>query len=208
MGYTRPKDLSHRYHHLAPLTFSPYPRQTFRYTPLLPLLVSPSLYHPILGKILLSIISLSIPVLLRLNVSDRRAPASTLHSPPAPFWATHLVWTLNPFVLNITTRGSPEAVIVFLVVLTLALLRLSDAWMPPASPKNASGVRCGSQRYADASAAIFALAISYKIYPVIYVPAIWHFLRRQHGLLGMGIWRFGIVTAATLAAVNGALWSM
>lgn len=199
---------------------SPYRRQTFRYTPLLPLLTSPSLIHPLLGKILLSLISLSIPLLLLCepHPTSQAGPKSSYTA--APFWATHLVWTLNPFVLSITTRGSPEAIIVFLVVLTLTLLRLSTSSRsinghspsardgPSRSVVVSKATGSTGQGYEDAAAVAFALAISYKIYPIIYAPAFWAFLRHRHGLLGAGIWRFGIITAVSLAIINGALYAM
>lgn len=48
--------------------------------------------------------------------------------------------------------------------------------------------------------------MSYKIFPVIYFPAVWTALARRHGWFGLPVWRFGAVTAITLIAVNGALW--
>ena len=110
---------------------------------------------------------------------------------------THLLWTLNPFVLNITTRGSPEATIVLLVVLTLYCLRKSD-----------HSVGVDKARWESLTAVTWALSISWKIYPVIYGVAIWAHLSKRHGLFGWPVWRFGLVALATFAAVNGVLWSM
>ncbi|WWD16022.1 hypothetical protein CI109_100447 [Kwoniella shandongensis] len=155
----------------------PYERATFRYTPLLPLFLSPTLLHPLLGKLLLALTSLSIPPLLL-------TPSS-----PATFWPTHLLWTLNPFVLNITTRGSPEAIICLLVVLVIySLQRKRDTW---------AGVALG-------------LAVSWKLYPFIYVASVWTYLakRRRYGWLGKEVWKFGFVTAGTVVVVNGLLWSI
>ena len=58
------------------------------------------------------------------------------------------------------------------------------------------------------AAVTLAIAISWKIYPVIYVPAIWALLASRHGWLGGDVWWFGTVTLGTLVLVNGALWSM
>lgn len=59
-----------------------------------------------------------------------------------------------------------------------------------------------------AAAALFALAVSFKIYPIIYTPAIWSALSRRHGWLGYGVCRFGVVAASTMLVLNGALWLM
>ncbi|WWC69321.1 uncharacterized protein I206_103259 [Kwoniella pini CBS 10737] len=155
----------------------PYERSTFRYTPLLPLLISPSLIHPLIGRFILVAISLIIPsLLLAFPVSSRPG-----------FWTTHLIWTLNPFVLNINTRGSPESIICLFVILTLYCIRKGK--------ENLAAMWLG-------------ISISWKIYPLIYVPAIWSLLSRKYGWFGKGVWRFGFVTGLTLLCVNGLLWSI
>jgi phosphatidylinositol glycan class M len=102
-------------------------------------------------------------------------------------------------VLNITTRGSPEAIIVLIVVACFACLRTADVL--------GTGTRDHAAREAWA-AVLFALAVSFKIYPVIYTPTIWALLRARHGLFGKGVWQFGVITAMSLACINGALWLM
>ncbi|AAW41613.1 conserved hypothetical protein [Cryptococcus deneoformans JEC21] len=161
----------------------PYDRATFRYTPLLPLFLSPALIHPLLGKCLLALPSLLIPLLL-LTGPD-----------PAPFWPTHLLWTINPFVLSITTRGSPEAAICFLVVTLHYFLRLGSR----NEKKGAGETR---------AAIVLALAVSWKIYPAIYIPAIWKELSARWGWFGMRVWRFGLIVASSFVLINGALWSI
>ncbi|OWZ79846.1 phosphatidylinositol glycan, class M [Cryptococcus neoformans Bt85] len=161
----------------------PYDRATFRYTPLLPLFLSPALIHPLLGKSLLALPSLLVPLLL-LTGPD-----------PAPFWPTHLLWTINPFVLSITTRGSPEAAICFLVIALHYCLRLG-------SENKTKGA--GETR----AAIMLALAVSWKIYPAIYIPAIWKELSTRWGWLGVRVWRFGFIAASSFILINGALWSI
>ena len=110
----------------------------------------------------------------------------------------HLIWTLNPFVLNITTRGSPEAIICLLAVMLLFALE-----------RAISSTRAVSrQGWEDRAAVCLALGASYKIYPVIYVPTIWASLSGTHGWLGLAVWRFGLVTLVTFVLINGALWLM
>ncbi|EIW69383.1 hypothetical protein TREMEDRAFT_30675 [Tremella mesenterica DSM 1558] len=166
---------------------NPYERATFRYTPLLPLLLSPSILHPFLGKLILVVASLIIPILL-LRLNQIRNPL---------FWPTHLIWTLNPFVLNITTRGSPEAIICLLV--TALLFSLKSAESTSLSKDRSRPTR---------AAVLLALAVSYKIYPLIYVPTIWATLARRYGWFGWGVWRFGMVTLISMIIVNGLLWSI
>lgn len=118
----------------------------------------------------------------------------------APETATHVVWTLNPFVMNITTRGSPEAIIALLVVMILLCLRNAGR----AQPTHFDLIVV----WETFAAVALALAISWKIYPVIYIPAIWATLARRWGWLGGEVWWFGAVTAGTFGIVNWWLWSM
>ena len=170
---------------------SPYQRQTFRYTPLLPLVLSPALIHPLLGKLTLSVLSLLVPVVL---LSQPRPPKRTL---------VHALWTLNPLVINITTRGSPEAIILLLVVGALAALKRSEVRQDGQSfsPRQ-------RRKWEGITALIYAAAISWKIYPIIYAPAIWAHLGRTHGWLGWGVWRFGLITLFGLLCINLPLWAM
>lgn len=179
--------------------------------------MSPSLVQPLLGKLLLTIISLCVPLLLLWDPRASQHPFSDdADSRPAGFWPTHLLWTLNPFVMNITTRGSPEAVIVLLVIATLACLRAAEAAHQQRLANVRATPRAERVRIEDGrttkweirAAVLLALAVSYKIYPAIYVPPIWSVLARRHGWLGLGVWRFGLVAATTVLAVNGVLWSM
>lgn len=153
---------------------SPYERATFRYTPLLPVLLSPVHVHPLLGKVILSIFSLCVPSLLL---------APPLSSSP---FATHLIWSLNPMVLNITTRGSSEAILSVIVVGALSLfLRGKET----------------------AAAVVWAFAVHWKVYPVVYVTSLWACLGRC-GWFGTRVWKFAFVSASTFAALTLLCWSM
>jgi phosphatidylinositol glycan class M len=114
----------------------------------------------------------------------------------APFWPTHL-WTLNPFVLNITTRGSPESIIVVLVVMLVLCLKNSNRALNPDE----------KVVWETFAAITLGLAISWKIYPIIYVPAIWALLASRYGWLGGEVWS-GTATLGGLLLINGSLWSM
>jgi len=100
-------------------------------------------------------------------------------------------------VLNITTRGSPEATIVFFVVLTLYCLRKAD--------RNIGRIRATWESLAAVS---WAGGISWKIYPIIYGITIWTHLSSKYGYFGWPVWRFGITALIAFVAINGALWSM
>ncbi|EGN93290.1 glycosyltransferase family 50 protein [Serpula lacrymans var. lacrymans S7.3] len=143
----------------------PYARETYRYTPLLALLLTPNRWiHPSFGKYLFAACDLLNGVLiykLLISVvlpSTVREPAKAesesdnptvkvteaLHARATLFAATHL---LDPLVFTISTRGSSESLLATLVLLTL-FSTLTARW--------------------DAAAFLLGLSTHWKIYPVIY----------------------------------------
>lgn len=103
--------------------------------------------------------------------------------------STHLLWTLNPMILNINTRGSSEVVLATLVLGALVLLKKGNL------------VTAGS---------VWALSVHWKLYPIIFAASIWRFLSVKNG----GKWvtasmiRFGLASAACMGVLTGVCWSM
>lgn len=124
--------------------FSPYLRDTYRYTPLLAwLLVPTTIWFPfgkilfILGDLIAGILMMKIFV--SMGISQLQA-----------CWYV-AVWLLNPMVSVISTRGSSEG-----------LLGAMIMWMAWA---------VYTRRYFQAGLAA-GLAIHFKLYPIMYVPTI------------------------------------
>ncbi|KAL1757180.1 glycosyltransferase family 50 protein [Schizophyllum commune] len=128
---------------------SPSADNTYRYTPLLAFLLLPNEWlHPSFGKYLFAACDIFNGIIIyRLLCSEVLASATgktidvsalTLYS------ATHL---LNPMVFSISTRGSSEAVLSTLVLLTL-YAALKRRW--------------------DAAAALLGVSTHWKIYPFVY----------------------------------------
>ncbi|KAF8557284.1 glycosyltransferase family 50 protein [Imleria badia] len=154
---------------LSLIVGNPYNRETYRYTPLLALLLFPNeLIHASFGKYLFAACDLVNGVLIyRLLLTSvlSRPPTSNDTKPldekrqsgdaentrtaDAKAWATFLAAThlLNPFVFSISTRGSSESILCTLVLLTL-YYALHRRW--------------------DAAAVMLGISTHWKIYPVIY----------------------------------------
>ncbi|KJA26980.1 glycosyltransferase family 50 protein [Hypholoma sublateritium FD-334 SS-4] len=139
----------------------PYTRETYRYTPLLALLVTPNGWlHPSFGKYLFALCDLINGVLIYQLLKADILPAALAPvseksngSGPSPgaierqatiYSAIHL---LNPLVFSISTRGSSESVLSFLVLLTL-YAAMKGRW--------------------DSAAILLGLSTHWKIYPIIY----------------------------------------
>lgn len=171
---------------------SPYTRATYRYTPLLagllsPVHVLPAPIGPIFGKLLFSFVSsFTIPnLLLRLAVAEGQ-PATTTTTTT---WLIHGIWTLNPIILNINTRGSSEALLVVLVLGALVAMRE------------------GRMR---TCAVLWATSIHWKLYPVIYASSIFMVLHRMDGGV---FWtrrkvEFGAWSVGTMVGLSGLCWAM
>lgn len=123
---------------------SPYDRATFRYSPLMAYLLIPNvLLHRCWGKVLFSVADLVVGKSLESILSRQGLPA-----PQALQYAS--LWMLNPLSINVSTRGSFDAVTIALVLgATSALLADSVVW----------------------AAIAFGIVVHMRLYPIIYAPA-------------------------------------
>lgn len=173
---------------------SPYTRATYRYTPLLAVLLSPihilpTPLGPIIGKVLFSVVSsFTIPtLLLRLTNAERRNVDAKNCS--TPNWLIHGIWTLNPIILNINTRGSSEALLVVLVLGALVALR---------------------EGMLRTCAVLWGASIHWKLYPVIYATSILMVLQ-QMDRGRFWTWRkfeFGLWSGGTVLGLSVICWLM
>lgn len=168
---------------------SPYERETYRYTPILAFMMIPNhIINYNFGKVLLSIIDvlvgLLIEILLNIQNSNKKfnkekqtinnredneisktnkvSSSSNLNLfkffysyIDNPYAYTSLIYLYNPFTINICTRGSADCIITFLVILSLILIELGLFSL--------AGI-------------IYGFAVHFKIYPIIYAPALYLYL--------------------------------
>ncbi|KAF8891347.1 glycosyltransferase family 50 protein [Infundibulicybe gibba] len=161
----------------------PYSRETYRYTPLLALLLTPNAWlHPSFGKYLFAacdiINGMIIHQLLATELSHDNQVLATLYS------AIHL---LNPLVFSISTRGSSESVLSLFVLLTL-YAALKGRW--------------------DAAAVMLGVSTHWKIYPVVYGVACLGVIGSESGKKGLGAlvnrksMRFAFLSAGTFCLLG------
>jgi len=136
--------------------FSPYTRETYRYTPLLALLLTPNGWlHPSFGKYLFSLCDILNGILIYQLLKTEILPRTSSLKPSSSggmdidrlatlLSAVHL---LNPLVFSISTRGSSEALLSLFVLSTL-YAALKEKW--------------------DLCATFLGLSTHWKIYPLIY----------------------------------------
>ena len=170
---------------------SPYTRETYRYTPLLALLLAPNEWlHPSFGKymfaacdilngILIFKLLLSVILPSLLSIKSEQEETATLYA------SLHL---LNPLVFTISTRGSSESILTSLVLLTL-YYALSDRW--------------------DMAALLLGLSTHWKVFPAIYgvgcLGVIGHGRQPRQGgfrgwvgtIVNAKTLRFGVISAGT-----------
>ncbi|KIM21618.1 glycosyltransferase family 50 protein [Serendipita vermifera MAFF 305830] len=141
----------------------PYTRATYRYTPLLALLLAPNEWiHPTFGKILFSLSDVLIGILLRrLQTAPSKGSHTALRGSPSSKWIARglnrdeivltVIWMLNPLPANISTRGSAESLLGLMVIATL-YFALQKRW--------------------TLCATLLGLSIHWKIYPIIYLSSL------------------------------------
>ncbi|KAG2157250.1 glycosyltransferase family 50 protein [Suillus clintonianus] len=199
---------------LAPRSFTvgdPYTRKTYRYTPLLAILLLPNEYlHPSFGKYLFAACDLINGVLIYKILMSHILPYTKSLAPNVSaknserfmrahatlLAATHL---LNPLVFTISTRGSSEAILCTFVLLTL--------FYALEGRQNAAAVMLG-------------LSAHWKIYPIIYgvscVSAItsqraygkgWGFAYLRH-VVGRQALCFTLLSAGTFIVLGATCYAM
>lgn len=196
---------------------SPYMRETYRYTPLLALLLTPNEWlHPAYGKCLFAIFDLFAGTILydilvrhllpregevtktsvdtpkpssqSVDVPATEPQSMKLHQRATLLTATHL---LNPLVIGISTRGSSESVLLLLVLLALRAA-CAGRW--------------------DAAACLIGVGTHWKIHPAVYGVACVRALgAREQGVSkifnGKSV-RFGIVAAGTFGLLGAAMYAV
>ncbi|WAQ88462.1 hypothetical protein PtA15_9A589 [Puccinia triticina] len=160
---------------------SPYDRATYRYTPLLALILTPNEFiHPCWGKALFGIADLLIGTMLYRLCPSHNAASS--HGR-----LVCLIWLLNPFVMNFSTRGSSESL---LGVVIIGFLYSAE------------------RKKWDAAAVLLGVAVHLKIYPFIYATAVWARLgghaHSRFGWLSINRsqFRFGAISLTAFSLLN------
>jgi len=134
---------------------SPYSRHTYRYSPLLAYLMLPNItWSPNVGKLLFVLFDIFAGYLIY-NIVKNDVEAQENRARLAS-----CMWLYNPLVMNVSTRGSAESVIVALVLLTIHLYQ---------------------QKVFILTGLMYGLAIHMKIYPIIYCLSLYLPLTNETG---------------------------
>ncbi|KAI6196973.1 GPI mannosyltransferase 1 [Aphelenchoides besseyi] len=143
---------------------SPFDRATYRYSPILAFMLWPNAIYQEFGKVLFCSIDILTGWLLfsiensRINDDKTREKLKTSLS---------IFWLFNPFIAIISSRGNADTVVCAAVSLVLWLLV--------------------SKRWILAAIAHGLLAIHLKIYPIIYLPAV--FISLSSVSIKLTIWQ-------------------
>ncbi|XP_041375597.1 GPI mannosyltransferase 1-like [Gigantopelta aegis] len=132
---------------------SPYERSTYRYTPLLAYILLPNMWTPVFGKLLFVFFDILTGILIN------RLLHSTGCSAKMAAICSNL-WLLNPLTMTVSCRGNAESLMSFLVILTLLMLHHQQTFV---------------------AAVTYAIAVHFKIYPVVYALPIYLLLGRGGG---------------------------
>ncbi|XP_067932156.1 GPI mannosyltransferase 1-like [Watersipora subatra] len=114
----------------------------------------PNVYiHPLFGKMLFSFMDLVLGYLIYRILEMRRVNSSI-----SSLCAT--VWVFNPLPIVVSTRGNAESVLSCMVVGVIYLLMKKQNVL---------------------AATLFAVAVHFKVYPMIYAPSIYLLVNEQYG---------------------------
>lgn len=134
---------------------SPYDRSTYRYSPLLALILIPNVtLHGAWGKLLFSCCDLLVAGLIASTLTRQGYSRSGVS-------AAVMSWLFNPFTFTISTRGSCD---VLAALLLLSIMRLLLSRSRLAMPS---------------AAVLFGLVVHLRVYPIIYALSIVFFLAHR-----------------------------
>lgn len=135
---------------------SPYERHTYRYTPLLAMLMLPNvLVHHDFGKILFSLVDVLVAKITRKILISQNFKQQTAN-------LCALLWLYNPLAIVISTRGNADSLAVYLVLWTLYLLQNDHVVM--------AGI-------------IHGLSIHFRLYPIAFSLAMYLYLQEKNIIL-------------------------
>jgi len=132
---------------------SPFLRETYRYTPLLAILLSPNIFlFYSFGKVIFVICDVLCGVLIReiLLLRGINGSLSLLCS---------AIWLLNPVTATVSSRGNAEPLITGLILMTIYLLLIKRTGLAAIS---------------------YGLAVHMKMYPIIYALPLYLFLNNDY----------------------------
>ncbi|KAJ9454735.1 GPI mannosyltransferase 1 [Diplonema papillatum] len=170
---------------------SPYDRQTYRYPPTLAVLLTPNCLWKPFGKVLFAAADVACGLVLVHLCRLTRSPVKTVYA----------LWLLNPVVINVSTRGNADALV--LLPLTLSLLChtrylhrirgeaeatnsttehgkpslcVSKPGKEPAQraldPSVAARAAFSSSADPAVSGCLLAVAVHLRLFPVIFLPSV------------------------------------
>lgn len=157
---------------------SPFDRHTYRYTPFLAWMLLPNVYsHFIFGKFIFSLLDcVASKLIYQLLLLNGQTKAMAIKCT--------FLWLYNPLVIGVSTRGSAEAIMAVLVLLTMYMLRL---------------------RLNLLAGFFLGLSVHFKLYPIIYsLPLYVSLTSQQHQY---SLWRQILPNHAKARLVIGAIVS-
>lgn len=165
---------------------SPYNRATYRYTPILAILLTTNIFiHPAFGKIIFSLFDILITVLTRQIILDEhlhtfeanaasvlakskrkltkdprsvRFVLSEKHIQQATFYS--FFWLYNPFAIVIATRGNGDSITGLLILLTIFALQRCFRQQ---QQQQGDGLK-----YVVLAGISHSLAIHFRLYPLAF----------------------------------------
>jgi len=155
---------------------SPYDRHTYRYSPLLAYMMVPNMWSPSMGKLIFVMFDIFAGHLLYCILRSEGTVSESASRLAA------CAWLHNPLVMNVSTRGSAESVIVALVLLTIHLYQKKVFLL---------------------TGLVYGLAIHLKIYPLIFCLSLYVPLTQKTGFTSL----FDI-NVARIRLVSGTVFSL
>ena len=129
---------------------SPYLRPTYRYSPILSLILIPNhIFTEKFGKILFILFDFFTSILI-FKYNKNKSKTEKLIS--------NLIWNFNPLVINISTRGNSDSIISFFLIFTLYFLKNQNIYL---------------------FSILYGFIVHFRLFPIFLLPSIFFYLKKN-----------------------------
>ena len=144
---------------------SPYKRHTYRYTPLLAIIMTPNIFfNEHFGKILFIILDILCGIIInKINFKESIRVKNIML----------IIWFFNPLTIALSTRGSSDVIISALILITFYFL---------------------INKKLNIAAIFYGFTVHFKIYPIIYCIAMYLFIKEDKKFFNWKSIKFGLIS--------------
>ncbi len=152
---------------------SPFERTTYRYTPLLAIMMTPNIYiSEYFGKIFFISLDILVGFMIEALIQTNSLKSKMIML---------MIWFFNPVTINCSTRGSNDVIVTVLMLACLYFLKKDRLTI---------------------SAIIYGLTVHFRIFPIIYCMAIYMYIKKNKSFINLESIKYGVISGSVFILIT------